>query len=265
MPVRLRDIDIAEIIERMKVLRKRRVPLMEACRRVADDMGITHTSVYEVVRRMRPTTEVATEYLRSQSLKLAMRVVRKANVEQAMSLLSRPNIGVLDPQGEGGGGGGRQFIVGVAMDSLGSVKVGVQIGGSNQPRQLHSGSVDEGNQEGAGPILDTTADVEPLGEGEDGEGANEASGEIEDLEPQPRPRRRWYRPDPKPKPESLEPAPIQEGRIIGQSLEMRLAIAKAARREAASRKRKEREAVSKRAKELKAQLAIARGEDIDSR
>lgn len=262
MPVRLRETEIAELIERMKVYRKRGVPLMEATRRVSADMGIPQTAVYSWVRRLRPTTEVATEYIRSQSLKLAMRMVRKANVDQSMQILSRPNIGVLDPQGDGGGGGGRQFIIGVAMDSLGSVKVGVQIGG-NQPGADSSRRLGAASEEDAGPILDVEPGVEAVGEGEPAEEADGTGGEFEEPEPISVPRRRWYRPDPKPQQESVAPAPVQETRIFGQSLDTRLAIAKAERREAAKRKRQEREAVAKRARELKIELARARGEHIE--
>ncbi len=234
----LREHDIEELMRRFKNYRKR-YGIMESCRKVSGDMGITPETVYAVQKRLRPTTEIATEYIRANALKLAARVVRKANVDQAMTLLSRPNIGVLDPQGEGGVGGGRQFMIGVAMDSLGSVKVGVQIGGT----------VDGG---ATVPGLQPAPDADAV---EDGPTIDDAEDE-EDEEPLP--KRVWHQRDIKPK-VTVEPLPLTaHPNKLGQSLAYRLAAAKRERKEAAQLKRKQKEAIKQRAKELAEELRLAR-------
>lgn len=234
----IREHEIEEIMRRFKGYRKRH-NIMEACRRVEADMGIPAKTIYEVQMRMRPTTEIATQYLKSQSLKLAMRVVRKANVDQAIGILSRPNIGVLDPQGEGAVGGGRQFMIGVAMDSLGSVKVGVQIGetpGYKAPQNVEGVELEELEEES---VVNYTED---------------------EVEEEPAPKRVWHQRDP-PKPKEIA-APLPEGATaqghVGTSLNYRLAVAKAERKLQARANRKEKEAVRGRAKELAAELQKVR-------
>lgn len=44
-----------------------------------------------------PTQGLAKDYLKANALRLAMRIVEEANVEEAVDILSRPNIGVLKP------------------------------------------------------------------------------------------------------------------------------------------------------------------------
>ena len=260
MPVHLREQDIVEVMDLFKKYRKRGHGVMDACRRVEADMGIPFETVYQVQRRMRPTNEAATTYLKSQSLRLAMRVVRKANVDQAIGILSRPNIGVLDSASEGGGGGGRQFMIGVAMDSLGSVKVGVQIG-ATEPRSSGRGGMGTGSEEVVGP-LHLKGDVSPDEALEPGPVGDEL---LEDDGDGDRPPRKWRdKRAPQPK---LEPAPLPAGatnRSIGGSLEFRLAQAKAQRKEEATARRKDKERINKRAKELGEQLRAAR-ENLDKR
>lgn len=78
--------------------------------------------------RLRPTARLAEAVLQRGAVRLAARVVRKANVAEAIDILSRPNIGVLEPaksQDKQGGGG---FFLSVQAGDLGAVKVGVQLG-----------------------------------------------------------------------------------------------------------------------------------------
>lgn len=248
MPIQLREHDIEEIMRRFKAHRRRHA-IMDSCRRVADDMGIAADTVYAVQKRMRPTTEVATQYLQSQSLKLAMRVVRKANVEQALNILSRPNIGVLESPAGASGGGGHQFMVGVAIDSLGSVKVGVQIGSSSQASEL--------------PALDGKQTEDPSEIEEGGEPSDVVDGMVDNdgEEDEPTPKRVWHQRDPK----VIAPAPVPfpEGRSDrgpGTSLVYRLAQANAERKEAGLARRREKKQVSNREKELAAQLAAVRNQ-----
>lgn len=244
----LRERDIDEVMTRFKRARSSGRGIMDSCRKVFEDTGIPVATVYTLQRRLQPTTELAKDYIRSQAFKLATRVVRKANVDQAMALLSRPNIGVLDPPGEGGVGGGRQFMIGVAMDSLGSVKVGVQIGASARPEVMELDTEPSGEEV---PEEDASVGVE----------AGEVVGEeLEEVSPR---RRKWYERDPPKKKEVIAPVPLEEGRSprgIGTSISHRLALAKAERKASIQARVKERNKVSKRAGELAEQLRRAREE-----
>lgn len=152
---KLRPHVIAEVMKRYKRYRREGKRIMEACELVAEKMGLQTETVYAVQNRMQPTTGLATDMLKAGAAKLMGRVLRKANVDQAIDLLSRANIGVLAPEKGGGGDTGSQFVIGVAVDSLGAVKVGVQIGSQPQPRaEVAPPSVNvytEGEDEGESP------------------------------------------------------------------------------------------------------------------
>jgi hypothetical protein len=238
--IRLREHDIEEILALFKKYRKAGYGIMEACRKVQADTEVPYETVYHVQRRFRPTTDAATDYIRANSLRLAMRVVRKANVEQAIGILSRPNIGVLDPQGESGVGGGRMFQIGVSVDSLGSVKVGVQIGESETQPALGPGS------------------AEPILQGEAQEAPDEAEGLEESPDEEVRPKRVWHKKDPKPRTAPLELPPARSERGPGANLNTRLAQAKAQRKEEAAKRRKDKRTVQERMRQLAAELGQAK-------
>lgn len=231
----LREADIAEVMARFKRYRKAGKPIMEAVRLVAKDTELLEATVYSIQKRMRPTTEVATDYIKANSLKLAMRVVRKANVDQSIALLSRPNIGVLEPANGEGGMGGSRFMIGVAVDSLGGVKVGVQLEGP-APQALPA------HDEGLEPL-----DYDPPDSSEGIE-----VGEIIEEEPKPRARTpKWHEPAPKPLP--IAPVPKVEGRIMGQSVQVREAVAKAGAEELRLSAVKARNRIRKRMAEMAAE------------
>lgn len=136
---RLRPHVTQELMKRFRYHRRKGKRIMEACEAVADKMGLDPKTVWAVQNRLQPTTGLATDMLRAGAANLMGRVLRKANVDQAIDLLERANIGVLAPKKDMGGTGGSQFIIGVSADSLGAVKVGVQIGPAQPPKQLPSG------------------------------------------------------------------------------------------------------------------------------
>lgn len=228
---KLREHELAEIMARYKKAR-RTLGIKDSCNRVSELMGIKPDTIYGVVRRLAPTTDIATDYIRGSALKLAMRVVRKANADQSIALLRNPRIGVLDPESAGGGGGGRMFMVGVAMDSLGGVKVGVQIGPTTDealglPAAISEAEVDEES------IL---------------EGATTENEEDE----APVVRRKWHEKDP-PKAQ-IAPIPKEPGEVMGSGLEYRLAQAKRIRKELASKKRKDAADIRDRMKRMQAEM-----------
>lgn len=140
-----------EVLEEIKVkydlARKEGLGRVQAYEAVGADMEIDWKTIAAVIRRLKPTTQLAQDYLKASAMRLAVRVVRNAGVQQSIDLLSRPNIGVLAPiqQAQGGGGGG--FFLSVTADSCGSVKVGVMPAPTEIPTQLTEGEVIDGEQE----------------------------------------------------------------------------------------------------------------------
>lgn len=116
---------MANIMARIRELKRTGLGVMECCETVAGEMGRPKSTIYQVVRRFEPTTDIAEAYLKSSALRLAIRTVRDANVDQSIDVLSRKNIGVLAPKSEGEGGGMGGFFLSVNAESCGAVKVGV--------------------------------------------------------------------------------------------------------------------------------------------
>src|ERR1700680_4687918 len=114
---------MSTILFTVRELQKRGMTLAQAKQATAVQMGIDSREVDRVVESFLPTTDIAREYLKARSFRLAVRAVRKANVDQALDILSRPNIGVLAPQAEGGSGGAGGFFLSVSAETCGAVKV----------------------------------------------------------------------------------------------------------------------------------------------
>lgn len=123
--------DMAFIVARVKRVMANGVGITEACEAVALELGREPATIYSLMHRLAPTTDIAQAYLQSSALRLAMRVVREANVDQAIDVLGRKNMGVISPkQEEGVGQGG--FFLSVQAESCGAVKVGVMVGAQRQ-------------------------------------------------------------------------------------------------------------------------------------
>lgn len=138
------------ILERFDHYRRQGLPLMQAYTAVGAEVGRDARVVGAFVNRMRPTVGAARMYLRSKALKLAKRLVAKANTPEILDILSRPSMGVIDPAVKSGGEGmGFQLLV--SADSCGAVKVGLQAGSmvsqdepvaAFDPYALQAGEVD---------------------------------------------------------------------------------------------------------------------------
>lgn len=89
-------------------------------------VGRSVTVVAKVVETYRPDTRLATRLLKASTHTLVERIVAKADVEQAIEVLSRPNIGVLAPALKPGASMGGGIYVSVAADSCGAVNVGIR-------------------------------------------------------------------------------------------------------------------------------------------
>lgn len=92
---------------------------------LAREFGRDESTIHRLIAEFRPTTELAKAKILSQASALVDRVLEKADVDQLIDLLQRPNIGVLDPMVDpkkaGGGPGG--VLVNVQAGSLAAVNV----------------------------------------------------------------------------------------------------------------------------------------------
>lgn len=86
---------------------------------VAFKFGRDHSTISRIKKRFHPTAKLATRLIKASAMELAQRVIDKADVNQALDILSRPNIDVLKPQSKGDSGGTGIFIS-VGNDSLGA-------------------------------------------------------------------------------------------------------------------------------------------------
>lgn len=93
--------------------------------------GRSVAAIKKLIRRYHPSTTLATRLIRANAERLALRVIRHATVEDAIDVLSRPNIDVLKPNSTNNRPLG--IFSSVSLDSCGAVKVGVvvQEGGSD--------------------------------------------------------------------------------------------------------------------------------------
>lgn len=105
--------------------------LMETYKILGEKMDRSPDVIRQTIRRFLPTTDAAESYLKAQALRLAVRVVRKANVDQSIDLLSRPNIGVIAPQQQQASSGG--FFLSVHTESLGGMQIGISGSEGNLP------------------------------------------------------------------------------------------------------------------------------------
>lgn len=123
MPAHLRPHQMQELMQDyLRLTKTEGYGVKEACALMAEPWKKTPEAIYRIVRRFLPTHDLAEQYLKASALTLAMRVVKRGNVDQAIEVLSRPNLGVLAPaKTESAGGAG--FFISVNMGDLGAVQV----------------------------------------------------------------------------------------------------------------------------------------------
>lgn len=110
---------------------------------VAARSGYSEEQVRDIRAQYFPTAGLAKHYLRSNALRLAKRVVEEANVEEAVDILSRPNIGVLDAPVKGAGQSTTSILTSIHPTHLGGVQVAVVTGAVGQPLGLPAASSEE--------------------------------------------------------------------------------------------------------------------------
>lgn len=121
---------------------------------IALEIGRSETPIRRIVNKFHPTTVLATKFLRAKALKLAERVVKHSTVEEAIDVLSRPNIDVLKPLAKEQTNIG--FFTSVSLDSCGAVKevkgvvidavTGSQISDDQEPHAIGLQQEQQGNR-----------------------------------------------------------------------------------------------------------------------
>lgn len=91
----------------------------KTAKELAYTFGRGLATIKRLISKYHPTTALAERYIKANAMTLATRVVRHASVEEAVDVLSRPNVGVLQPNKTGGGLG---IFLSVNADSCGGVK-----------------------------------------------------------------------------------------------------------------------------------------------
>lgn len=93
---------------------------------IAFKVGRTGPTISKVVKRFSPTHKLATRYIKANALVLAERIVKLADVDQATDILTRPNVGVLQPLAKNVEEG-RGLFISVSHNSLGAIDTSVTV------------------------------------------------------------------------------------------------------------------------------------------
>jgi hypothetical protein len=86
---------------------------------IAKALGRHHDTIGDALEAFGDTTALATAKIRSEAYALATRIVEQADVDQAIEVLSRPNVGVLQPAQNGTSGQGVSVMIGIAPPGIG--------------------------------------------------------------------------------------------------------------------------------------------------
>lgn len=117
--------ELQHIMDLFTDCRKRGMALMESYQRVGDQVGRDKRTIGIVISRLKPTTRVAQMYARAKAYRLVKRVIRKASVDQAIDLLSRPEMGVFSPNKSQSGEGNTGFFISVNAGDCGAAKADI--------------------------------------------------------------------------------------------------------------------------------------------
>lgn len=134
---------------------------LKSAKTIAYELGRNRKTIDRFIHSMTDSTPLATAMIKASAHHLVKRVLDKADVNQALDILSRPNIGVLKPINRQADG--PQIMISVNQESLGGVQqVGVGIPGGSSPSPLRllpstdtlvgaGGDYDQGVQHGERP------------------------------------------------------------------------------------------------------------------
>lgn len=107
---------------------------------IARKIKRNETTISRYLASMMDTSVLAKATIKAGAVALAERIVRKADVKEAIEVLSRPGVDILAPAARSGGSqGGFGIQVSVAVGSCGAV---VQVGGQDGRQGQLEGSVE---------------------------------------------------------------------------------------------------------------------------
>lgn len=113
-------LDILDTFERSM---RKGYTLVQTYRFIARAQGRDPKTIEAFIRRMRSTTSLAQMKVKARAAELMDKVMDKAAPGELIDILSRPNIGVLEPMRKTEGSTG--FILNVSAESCGAVKIGI--------------------------------------------------------------------------------------------------------------------------------------------
>lgn len=117
----LEDTITAHIIEAYETAQRKGMGEWDRCKYAANEVGVKAQFVQDTMRTLRSTVKLAKMKLLAKSAKMVEKILDKGTPTDFIDILSRPNVGVLEPRASGSQGHGG-FILSVAMDSLGGVR-----------------------------------------------------------------------------------------------------------------------------------------------
>jgi hypothetical protein len=97
------------------------------------------STITRLIQEFRPTKDLAQAKLQAGLATLVDRVIEKADVDQAIKILSNAKVGVLEPEVKGGGRSGGiniAFGLSVGHESLAAVTSVTEFGDSTEPKKL---------------------------------------------------------------------------------------------------------------------------------
>lgn len=119
------DAELSYVLEKYQALAQQGRPLLDIYKEIGLEIGRHPEHVGQKVREYRPTVKLAVAKVRARAAKLIERVMEKGTVDQTMDLLSRANIGVLEPIRKSGGEmAGAQVLVNIGSLGAASISVG---------------------------------------------------------------------------------------------------------------------------------------------
>lgn len=131
--------------------------------KVSAETGWPPTMILRVHRGLASTTNAATQLFRARAVRMAQKVLRKADPAQLIDILSRPNIGVLEPIKKEAAPGAGGFFLSVQAEACGAVNVAVS---PTLPAPLQLREAEPSPQPESAPTVecnDYTLEDEPAG------------------------------------------------------------------------------------------------------
>lgn len=157
-------------------LHKEGVSQSEIARQIERD----HSAISRFLKRFFGTTELAQAYIQANALNLAKKVVKHATVEEAVDILSRPNIGVLQPHKTEKSG--PQILISFGQDSIGGIES--RSGGSPNETKGLTGTPERAKLIGSGASVNhETHQTRPENRADHSEGPSAARASIPAAQP----------------------------------------------------------------------------------